>query len=225
MKHHGNIDPVRLIERQLGIRFTRDLGIRNWVRAEFGTHPLFACSLHGYPHWLSVYANARELCRAVPNLSPHERDLVRVAAYLHDVGRLSPGASQGVDTRHGRASERAIRAALPRVAQRFGAKADVAAIGLLARSHIDETDIVQRRLARGRLAFAADIVREADSLDFVRLEAGGGESFDPTRLRFGEKSLRLVPLVRARWQAWLRQAAATCRDRARTHPTSRRRVP
>lgn len=203
MKHRPGAGLARRIEQELGIAFTVDNGIRDWVEAEFSARRLFASPLHGYPHWLSVYANARELCRVVPNLSPHERDLVRVAAYLHDVGRLTPGASQGFDIAHGREAERVIRTALPAVARRFTSTDDVAAIGLLARAHIDDAEPVRRRLARTGLGAAADIVRDADSLDYLRLEILEGEEFDPTRLRFGAASARLIPAARARWQAWL----------------------
>lgn len=203
MRHRPGAVPARRIEQQLGITFTVDSGIRDWVEAEFSARRLFASPLHGYPHWLSVYANARELCRGAPGLEPGQAKLVLVAACLHDVGRLSPGASQGFDIAHGREAERVIRTALPAVARRFTSADDVAAIGLLARAHIDDAEPVRRRLARTGLDAAADIVRDADSLDYLRLEILEGEEFDPTHLRLGAASARLIPAVRARWQAWL----------------------
>lgn len=66
--------------------------VEDLLFSELSSRPHFSEALHGYPHWLSVFDNARWLIASFPegSLSAIQTTMTLLAAFLNDVGRCIP---------------------------------------------------------------------------------------------------------------------------------------
>jgi len=174
--------------------------LESYVVDWFGNHSEFYSSLHGIPHWLSVYDNASKLLDLETNNIYSEQHIVLtlIAAYLHDVGRMIYRNGIYANNHHSARSEMFIKNNLTNTDLGLTTD-DIEWIALLARGHYLACDSISykkelwQKARDNRMEICVKIVRDADALDRIRFNG-----LDTTFLHL-ESSLSLVQYVTEKW--------------------------
>lgn len=179
--------------------------LEKYVFDWFGNHSEFYSSLHGIPHWLSVYDNASKLLELETNniYSDQHIVLTSIAAYLHDAGRLINNDGIYADKHHSDRSKEFIQENLGNTDLGLTTN-DIEWIALLARSHYLAGDQhsfkkdLWQKASMNRMEICVKIVRDADALDRIRFNG-----LDTSFLHL-ESSHSLVDYVTKKWSGGYR---------------------